>query len=295
MISGSLAVYATFQADGPFVAGRPAGLPAAHAGTFPGLAARALDATLSKLISRRWSFWTMPFRLNAPAVNVIEPDTSSACGVPVPAATCAAVTCHSVGQALAPSSRAASSSVFGTVCRPASMMMKVNPMVCHQSIAMIAGSAQWVGSVLVPTAGGTTTVDIAGLNGRTWVAGDLVHVANATASDKVSSQVGQRIPLMPPLGELYVAWEGEDAIAAWLARGSHAGDAAFAAVQRHNLDLIRQRGFQVALRGRGGQRGGNRSRAESWGQFQRCSSSLQARHRRSGRPQREIGAPGTSR
>lgn len=39
----------------------------------------------------------------------------------------------------------------------------------------IAGSAQWVGSVLVPTGGGTTTIDVPGLNGRTWVAGDLAH------------------------------------------------------------------------------------------------------------------------
>lgn len=38
-----------------------------------------------------------------------------------------------------------------------------------------AGSAQWAGSVLVPTAGGTTTVNVPGMNGRTWVAGDLVH------------------------------------------------------------------------------------------------------------------------
>jgi len=39
----------------------------------------------------------------------------------------------------------------------------------------VAGSAQWVGSVLVPKGSGTTTVEVPGLNGRTWVAGDLVH------------------------------------------------------------------------------------------------------------------------
>lgn len=65
---------------------------------------------------------------------------------------------------------------------------------------------------------------------------------------------GERRPLVPPLGSPFVAWEDDAAISDWLARGSHAKDAAFAATQRHNLDLIRARGFQVLLRTPGDRR-----------------------------------------
>ena len=59
---------------------------------------------------------------------------------------------------------------------------------------------------------------------------------------------GERRPMVPPLGAPFVAWGGEEAIAAWLVRGGHAGEAGFAADQRRALGLIRARGFQVLLR-----------------------------------------------
>jgi DNA-binding IclR family transcriptional regulator len=67
-------------------------------------------------------------------------------------------------------------------------------------------------------------------------------------------RTGERRPMVPPLGAPFVAWDDEDAIAAWLARGAHARDADFAAEQRRALELIRQRGFQVSLRRAGSPR-----------------------------------------
>ncbi|WP_158241520.1 helix-turn-helix domain-containing protein [Novosphingobium sp. TH158] len=66
-------------------------------------------------------------------------------------------------------------------------------------------------------------------------------------------RTGERRPLVPPLGAPFVAWDDEEAIAAWLAKGNDSGSEA-EAVQRASLDLIRQRGFQVALRGAGAPR-----------------------------------------
>jgi len=67
-------------------------------------------------------------------------------------------------------------------------------------------------------------------------------------------RTGERRPMVPPLGAPFVAWEDEDAIASWLARGSHSGDAAFTAEQLRALELIRRRGFQVSLRSPGSPR-----------------------------------------
>ena len=49
------------------------------------------------------------------------------------------VTFHRIRQPLAPSVLAASTSSCGTAWSPASMMTKVKPIVCHQSMPMIAG------------------------------------------------------------------------------------------------------------------------------------------------------------
>ncbi|MFM6931369.1 MAG: helix-turn-helix domain-containing protein [Novosphingobium sp.] len=62
-------------------------------------------------------------------------------------------------------------------------------------------------------------------------------------------RTGERRPLVPPLGAPFVAWADEGAIEAWLARAGEAQD-----VQRRNLSLIRERGFQVALRSPGTKR-----------------------------------------
>lgn len=64
-----------------------------------------------------------------------------------------------------------------------------------------------------------------------------------------SLRTGERRPLVPPLGAPFVAWADEAAIEEWLARAGEAQQ-----VQRRNLALIRERGFQVALRSPGNAR-----------------------------------------
>jgi len=80
------------------------------------------------------------------------------------------------------------------------------------------------------------------------VAGDLVLVANATAPDVNASQVGQRIPLMPPLGELYVAWEGDEAAEAWFARAAAVDDCSRETYEER-LAMARERGWSMSLAG----------------------------------------------
>jgi DNA-binding IclR family transcriptional regulator len=58
---------------------------------------------------------------------------------------------------------------------------------------------------------------------------------------------GARSPMAAPLGGVFVAWAGEDAIKAWLTRRAAFDPTGLAAWQRA-LAVIRQRGFQVTLR-----------------------------------------------
>jgi DNA-binding IclR family transcriptional regulator len=60
-------------------------------------------------------------------------------------------------------------------------------------------------------------------------------------------QVGERKPLVPPVGAVFVAWSSEAAIDAWIARKAGYGDTD-PEEWRQNLALIRKRGFQVTLR-----------------------------------------------
>jgi len=61
-------------------------------------------------------------------------------------------------------------------------------------------------------------------------------------------EVGERRPLMPPVGAPFIAWGSEPAIAAWLAKASHDQNKALIEKWRSGLALIRQRGFQVTAR-----------------------------------------------
>lgn len=67
-------------------------------------------------------------------------------------------------------------------------------------------------------------------------------------------RTGERRPFLPPLGAPFVAWAGEDEIAAWLARGPHAGEQEVEESLRAAVAQIRQRGFQVTLRSPGSPR-----------------------------------------
>jgi len=58
-------------------------------------------------------------------------------------------------------------------------------------------------------------------------------------------RIGQRVPLIPPLGTPFLAWAGEEEVAAWLDR---AGAGTEIARLRQSLAAVRERGFAVTLR-----------------------------------------------
>lgn len=61
-------------------------------------------------------------------------------------------------------------------------------------------------------------------------------------------RVGERKPLVAPLGAPFLAWCSEEVIEAWIARHKSPVDERMAAAWRHSLALIRERGYQVMLR-----------------------------------------------
>ena len=97
---------------------------------------------------------------------------------------------------------------------------------------------------------------------------DLECVASAAIGDEIvilsragtprplgiNVEPGQRLPLAPPLGTVFVAWSDAEAIDRWL---SHVGpDQSKADSQRYRqaLATVRERGYSVALGGEGQQR-----------------------------------------
>jgi DNA-binding IclR family transcriptional regulator len=63
----------------------------------------------------------------------------------------------------------------------------------------------------------------------------------------LSVEVGQRLPLVPPLGTVFVAWSPPAEIDAWLRRvGASAGEAELARY-REAIATVRRRGYSVAL------------------------------------------------
>jgi DNA-binding IclR family transcriptional regulator len=61
----------------------------------------------------------------------------------------------------------------------------------------------------------------------------------------VSARVGQRVPLLPPLGMLYVAWSGAAVFDEWIARADPPLDADDTARLRVAVDAVRRRGWEV--------------------------------------------------
>lgn len=97
---------------------------------------------------------------------------------------------------------------------------------------------------------------------------DLECVASAAIADQIvilaragtprplgiNVEPGQRLPLAPPLGTVFVAWSDTDAIDRWL---SHVGpEQSRADLDRYRqaLATVRERGYSVALGGEGQQR-----------------------------------------
>lgn len=88
------------------------------------------------------------------------------------------------------------------------------------------------------------------------IADEIVILARAGTPRPLGINVepGQRLPLAPPLGTVFVAWSGPEAIDRWL---SHVGpDQGEADRDRYRqaLATVRERGYSVALGGEGQQR-----------------------------------------
>lgn len=56
---------------------------------------------------------------------------------------------------------------------------------------------------------------------------------------------GERVPLVPPLGAVFLAWAGEDEVGRWLLRDP-GGPHDRSARHRASLELVRQRGYSIA-------------------------------------------------
>lgn len=75
---------------------------------------------------------------------------------------------------------------------------------------------------------------------------DLMTTAAAYGGDaEMRAPIGQRIPLVPPIGETYVAWAGDAVIETWLARAADQSEAALSK-HRQRLMSVRAQGWAMA-------------------------------------------------
>lgn len=86
----------------------------------------------------------------------------------------------------------------------------------------------------------------------TVVGDEMVTLGSAGTSygEAATARIGQRMPFVPPLGTLFVAWAGESAVSSWIARlGSdlHPGDER---VYNEMVRRVRDRGWSMALASR---------------------------------------------
>lgn len=83
-------------------------------------------------------------------------------------------------------------------------------------------------------------------------AGDEIVILAATGTRRpfgVNIQPGTRMPLVPPLGSVFVAWSGDDEIDRWLANlGPKATKADFSRY-RDALESVRERGYSLGIGG----------------------------------------------
>jgi DNA-binding IclR family transcriptional regulator len=64
-----------------------------------------------------------------------------------------------------------------------------------------------------------------------------------------SVQVGHRLPLVPPLGTVFMAWSGDDAIETWLRRLGPGATDREVGRYRAAVGTVRRRGYSLALEG----------------------------------------------
>ena len=88
------------------------------------------------------------------------------------------------------------------------------------------------------------------------IADEIVILARAGTPRPLGINVepGQRLPLAPPLGTVFVAWSGDEAIDRWLSHVGPDHDEGDLNRYRQALATVRERGYSVALGGEGQQR-----------------------------------------
>ncbi|MCB2073382.1 MAG: helix-turn-helix domain-containing protein [Novosphingobium sp.] len=84
----------------------------------------------------------------------------------------------------------------------------------------------------------------------TVIGDEILGVISCDTDDGRSAglNVGERMPLVPPLGASFLAWSGDDEIDAWLHRAGTGIDGEMIDYWRDGLAKIRERSFQVELR-----------------------------------------------
>ena len=75
----------------------------------------------------------------------------------------------------------------------------------------------------------------------------VIVAAAGTAADQ-DERLGERIPLMPPMGELCLAWEDPKTIDRWLSRALPS-DECTPDEYRARLEAVRERGWSITMRG----------------------------------------------
>ncbi|WP_159709016.1 flavin reductase [Arthrobacter sp. 18067] len=67
--------------------------------------------------------------------------------------------------------------------------------------------------------------------------------AGGGGSDLGFSRVGLRLPVVPPMGALFIAWAGPDATTQWISRSNSSGDPRIRSYFENHLELIRSQGW----------------------------------------------------
>ncbi len=75
-----------------------------------------------------------------------------------------------------------------------------------------------------------------------------VNVAISGTAPGTEEHLGERIPLIPPMGELCLAWEDSDAVDRWLSRAMPS-DECTPEEYRERLTAVRSRGWSMTMRG----------------------------------------------
>ena len=78
---------------------------------------------------------------------------------------------------------------------------------------------------------------------------EIIFVARAGRASAYGLvlQVGQRVPLHPPLGLVFLAWASDEKIGRWLDRAEPALTPDDVEHQLHTLSAVRERGFSIGL------------------------------------------------